>query len=298
MMKSSSPSLIKPFLKWAGGKTQLLSEISQKLPQKKEANFIYLEPFLGSGAVLFWVLNTYPNVQRVFVNDLNKDLINSYKIVKFDVENLIQKLKIFQSEFHTLLTTEEKKIYFYEKRSLFNNRASTAMEQAALLIFLNRTCFNGLYRVNKKNEFNVPMGSYKCPKICDEDNLRNVSKALENVSILCGDFKETAKFANEQAIFYLDPPYKPVSNTSNFNSYAAIDFNDVEQRRLKSFCDVLTQKGAKWILSNSDVKTADNKNDFFDELYTNYKIERVLAKRNINSKANRRGIVTELLISN
>lgn len=295
---SNKSPLLKPFLKWAGGKTQLLSEISQKFPNDKNTEFVYFEPFLGSGAVLFWVLNTFPNIKSITVNDLNEDLINTYKIVKSDVESLIQQLQVFQTEYHSLIDLDAKKTFFYNKRALFNSRSCSSTEQAALLIFLNRTCFNGLYRVNKKNEFNVPIGSYKKPMICDEHNLRLVSKALEKVTILCGDFYDVLNSVTSDSMVYLDPPYKPLSQTSSFNTYASVEFNDSEQIRLKLFCDKLTEKGCSWLLSNSDVKGVDGENGFFDELYSDYKITRVMAKRNINSNSSKRGKLTELLIAN
>ena len=227
----------KPFLKWAGGKTQLLDSINSKFPYEKDDAFVYIEPFVGSGAVLFWVLNNYPNLKKAIVNDINTDLMNSYKTIKTDVESLIPILKKWESEYHNLSDNQElKKEYYYPKRALFNKRTSNQAIQTALFIFLNRTCFNGLYRVNKKGEFNVPIGSYKKPRICDEGNLRAVSKVLESVEILNGDFESTIDYATENTFFYFDPPYKPLSETSSFNSYAKDEFDDNEQIRLAEFC--------------------------------------------------------------
>lgn len=289
----------KPFLKWAGGKTQLLQYIEDKFPYTKNDRFSYVEPFVGSGAVLFWVLNSFPNLKKVVINDINQDLVEAYKTIKNDVQELILVLKKYESEYHLFSEiTEEKKQYYYNKRQEFNSRSSDRVTQSALLIFLNRTCFNGLYRVNKKNEFNVPIGSYKRPMICDESNLLAVSQKLQKVEIITGDFEATLSYANEKTIFYLDPPYKPLSETSSFNSYAKEVFCDDEQLRLKRFCDDLNTLNAKWILSNSDVKGGDLASDFFDELYASYKILRVAAKRSINSNATKRGFVSELLITN
>ncbi len=183
---------------------------------------------------------------------------------------------------------------------MFNQRNSSNIIQAALLIFLNRTCFNGLYRVNKKNQFNVPMGSYKKPMICDRDNLLVVSKLLQKVEILHGDFEKTLDRVptNSYSLFYFDPPYKPLSKTANFNSYANNNFNDDEQIRLKQFCDKLDKLNYSWILSNSDVKTGNDEDNFFDQLYSKYYINRVLARRSINSNASQRGKLNELLITN
>jgi len=290
----------KPFLKWAGGKTQLLDSIQTHFPYSKENEFVYIEPFVGSGAVLFWTLNNYPHIKRAVINDINADLINTYNIVKTNVKGLVAILKKWEVEYHKLAELQEsKKTYYYSKRDLFNERCSDNVTQAALFIFLNRTCFNGLYRVNKSNKFNVPIGSYKTPMICDEDNLYLVSDALKDVHLLNGDFELTKQYADENTFFYLDPPYKPLSKTSSFNSYAKGSFDDDEQERLNKFCMRLSTEGHKFLLSNSDVKGQDvHDDDFFDKLYGNFRIERVSARRNINSNSSKRGYLTELLISN
>ncbi|RNI33805.1 DNA adenine methylase [Hanamia caeni] len=290
----------KPFLKWAGGKTQLISAIEKVLPQRiREQKFVYAEPFVGSGAVLFWMLNHFPNLERAVINDINADLVNTYKIIAARPKELISILEILQNEFHNLEGKEvEKKIYYYRKRELYNLKKEEKTGHAALFIFLNRTCFNGLYRVNRKNNFNVPMGSYKKPCICDSQNILNVSKALQKVTILGGDFEQTLNYANKHSLFYLDPPYKPLNRTSNFNSYARDEFGDKEQIRLKNFCSLLDCKGHAWILSNSDLKTNDTNNNFFDDLYSDFTISRVEARRNINSVAEKRGTLKELLITN
>lgn len=292
--------MAKPFLKWAGGKTQLLNEIQKLLPKEiGNGRYTYAEPFLGSGAVLFWMLEHYPNLSNVVVNDINVDLINCYLSIRDDVEELVAILAKWEKEYHALVDKKEtKKAYYYNKRKQFNKRQSERVMQSALFIFLNRTCFNGLYRVNRKNKFNVPIGSYKRPRICDADNLRAVSKAISEVTFLNGDFEGVLKFVKGKALFYLDPPYKPISTTSSFTAYAKGPFDDQEQKRLKSFCDSLDAKGYKWILSNSDVKAKEPENLFFDELYAGFEINRVLAKRNINSNAKKRGKLTELLITN
>ncbi len=275
----------KPFLKWAGGKTQLINDIEKTLPTNiTQTDFIYIEPFVGSGAILFWMLNNFPNLQKAVINDINEDLINTYKTIASRPKELISILQILQDEFHGLEgKDEEKKEYYYSKRELYNTRKEEQSGQAALFIFLNRTCFNGLYRVNRKNEYNVPMGSYKRPTICDTENILVVSKALNRVEILCGDYEETLNFADNNTLFYFDPPYKPLSETSSFNSYAKDEFNDAEQIRLRDFCHKLDALNHTWILSNSDVKGKDENDNFFDELYADFKIERVDAKRSINA---------------
>ena len=287
----------KPFLKWAGGKTQLLHSISIQFPYNKSDAFVYIEPFVGSGAVLFWVLNHFPNIKQVIINDVNSGLMNTYHAIAESVETVIQQLKCWEMEYHSL-SEETKKAYYYSKRERFNQRVSTQSVQAALFIFLNRTCFNGLYRVNKSNQFNVPIGRYKKPSICDTKNLRQVSQMLKKVTILTGDFEQTLAYAEQQTCFYLDPPYKPLSDTSNFNSYAKDSFDDNEQIRLKHFCDQLALSNYKWILSNSDVKGKIKNSNFFDDLYENYQINRVPAKRSINANASKRGQLNELLITN
>ena len=287
----------KPFLKWAGGKTQLISEIKKNLPNMTVDT--YVEPFVGSGAVLFWVLNEFSRLKKAVVNDINEDLINTYKTIQSAPKELISVLTTLQNEYHSLEDTDEKKKeYYYHKRELFNNRQQSQTEHSALFIFLNRTCFNGLYRVNRKNGFNVPMGSYKKPTICDKSNLLAVSEALKKVELLCGDFEQTAIYAYSNTLFYFDPPYKPLSETSSFNSYAKDEFNDDEQIRLKKFCEKLDNLGHSWILSNSDVKGKNAEDNFFDDLYSNFAIKRVDAKRSINANPEKRGLLTELLITN
>jgi len=291
---------VKPFIKWAGGKNQLLAKIDSVIPVEiKNTEFTYIEPFVGGGAVLFWILQTYPNIKKAVINDINTDLINAYKTIQENVEKLILKLEKWESEYHNLSeNVEKKKEYYYSKRTLFNRRVSDNITQTALFIFLNRTCFNGLYRVNRKNEFNVPIGSYKKPMICDKDNLRAVSNLLQNVIILNSDFEHTLKYAKNKTLFYFDPPYKPLSETSSFNSYAKDEFDDNEQTRLAKFCEKIDILDYNWILSNSDVKGKNPNDNFFDDLYSRFNIKRVLARRNINSNPNKRGELTELLITN
>lgn len=298
-MKPKVSNQAKPFLKWAGGKTQLLPAIEARFPFTSQQSFTYVEPFVGSGAVLFWVLENYPKLKQVVINDINSDLIAAYKIIALQVNELIEILSTWQAEYH-LLNADKKaqQAFYYSKRELFNQRSSNELMQTALLIFLNRTCFNGLYRVNSKNGFNVPMGQYKNPKICDAENLKAVSEALKKVELWNTDFETIAKGINTPAFFYIDPPYKPVSNSSNFNTYATSTFGDTEQIRLKYFCDQLHQQGKLWMLSNSDVKALNPDDNFFDTLYQSYSIARVPARRNINSNGKKRGILMELLITN
>lgn len=292
--------IAKPFLKWAGGKTQLINDIEKALPKDiSRDKFTYIEPFVGSGAVLFSMINKFPNLERAVINDINEDLINTYETIASRPNELISILEILQNEFHDLDGNDDnKKLYYYKKRALYNIRNEEQSGQAALFIFLNRTCFNGLYRVNRKNEFNVPMGSYKKPTICDKENILAVNKALQKVEIMCGDYQATLKFAVANTLFYFDPPYKPLSQTSSFNAYAKYEFNDHEQIRLKDFCTKLDALNHNWILSNSDVKGKDINDNFFDDLYSDFNIQRVDARRSINAHPEKRGSLKELLITN
>jgi len=290
----------KPFLKWAGGKSQLIEQIKQNLPKELcTQKFTYIEPFVGSGAMLFWMISTFPNIEKVVINDINADLISTYTTIKNTPNELIAILQKLQDEYHSFYDDPvERKEYYLQKRRLYNLRTSNTIEQSALFIFLNRTCFNGLYRVNRKNEFNVPMGNYTKPTICDKENILAVSESLQKVTILCGDYEETLHYATKNSFFYFDPPYKPLSSTSSFNSYAKDTFDDDEQMRLQKFCQKLDHLGYQWMLSNSDVKNQNPNDDFFDELYKDFQIQRVEAKRSINADSSKRGKITELLMTN
>lgn len=292
--------MAKPFLKWAGGKTQLINEIDNILPKHViDKEFTYIEPFVGSGAFLFWMLENYPNLKRAIINDANEDLMITYQVIADEPEALIDILDTFQVEYHSLDDDlDKKKEYYYDKRNIYNTRKESKVMRAALFIFLNRTCFNGLYRVNRKNQFNVPIGSYKKPRISDKDNILAVSEALQKVVILSGDYEETLKYVDDNTLFYFDPPYKPLSNTSSFNSYAKDEFDDDEQIRLRDFCRKIDSIEHTWILSNSDVKNGSGGDDFFDVLYDDFVIYRVEAKRRINANPSKRGKLTELLITN
>lgn len=288
----------KPFLKWAGGKTQLINEIKSSLPDfVYDQEFTYIEPFVGSGAVLFWMLNNFSNLTKAIINDKNTDLINVYKVIKYNPSLLIEVLTGFEKEYHPL-TQIQRKVFFAKYRNMFNSRGKDDIFQAALFIFLNRTCFNGLYRVNKKNEFNVPIGSYEMPMICDEDNIFAVCKILHKVEILNGDYEKTFEYASKNTLFYFDPPYKPLNKTSAFTSYSFDSFDDEEQIRLNRFCKKLDSHNFSWLLSNSDMKNVNIEDEFFDDLYGEFEIKRVNARRAINSDPNKRGKLKELLIKN
>lgn len=291
----------KPFIKWVGGKGQLLPEINKLYPIELGKNINkYAEIFLGGGAVLFDILSKY-KLDEVYISDKNLELINTYKSIRDNVDILIKSLKEMEEQYIPL-NNEDRKIYYYEKREEYNslkiNSEMNNIEKAILFIFLNKTCFNGLYRVNKKGEFNVPMGAYKKPKICDEENLKNVSLTLRNVKIVYADYRESEKFIDDKTFVYIDPPYRPLNITSSFTSYTENDFNDKEQIELAEYINVLNKKGAKIVISNSDPKNNDIDDNFFDKLYKNYNINRVKATRMLNSNASLRGAINELLITN
>lgn len=290
----------KPFLKWAGGKTQLINDIEKALPLDfKDQKYTYVEPFVGGGAVLFWMLENFPNIERAIINDINGDLTNCYKVIADQPQKLISILEKFQKKFNSFDNEDEnRKKYYLEQRALFNTRSKDLITQAALLIFLNKTCFNGLYRVNKSNGFNVPMGDSTKKTICDKENILAVSRVLQRVEILTGDYKETLKCATKNTLFYFDPPYKPLSETSSFNTYTKDNFGDNEQIELRDFCKKLDDKNYKWILSNSDLKGKNELDTFFDDIYKEFNIQRVFARRSINAIGSKRGKLTELLITN
>lgn len=291
---------VKPFLKWAGGKGQLLSEIEKYYPFEDGEITKYAEPFVGGGAVLFDILCKY-DLNAVYISDINAELINTYRIIRDDIETLIDMLIAMQNEFIPM-DTNERKAYYLDKRERFNElkingNESINIEKAALMIFLNKTCFNGLFRVNKKGFFNVPMGSYKNPLICDEENLRAVSEKLQNVTVVCGDYRESASFIDDSTFVYFDPPYRPITDTSSFTAYTENLFSDKEQIELARFVDDMHRKGAKVVISNSDPKNYNTEDDFFDNIYSSHKIKRVEATRMINCNSEARGKIKELLIS-
>ena len=292
---------VKPFLKWAGGKGQLLKEIEHFYPFADGYITKYAEPFVGGGAVLFDILNKY-KLKEVYISDINAELINTYCVIRDNVDALIEKLYSMQNDFIPL-DSDKRKAYYLQKRELFNElkvngSENINIEKSALMIFLNKTCFNGLFRVNKKGLFNVPMGAYKNPLICDENNLRAVSAKLQNVNIVCGDYRKSADFIDENTFVYFDPPYRPITDTSSFTAYTENLFNDEEQIELARFVNKMHKKGAKIVISNSDPKNTNTDDNFFDDIYSAHKIKRVEATRMINSNSTARGKIKELLISN
>lgn len=269
---------IKPFLKWVGGKRQLIPEIEKHIPENIDT---YYEPFIGAGAIL---LHLQP--QKAVISDMNKELINCYNVIKNKKDELIKELSKHKNE----------KDYFYEIRKwdqADNYSQRSDVERAARIIYLNKTCFNGLYRVNKKGYFNTPFGKYSNPTIVDKDNLNNLSLFFNacNLNIYNQDFEKTIKDAKEGDFVYFDPPYDPLTETASFTSYDSSGFGKEEQKRLKKVVDELTKKKVKVLLSNSCTQ-------FIKELYKDYTIIEVKAKRSINSDSTKRGEISEVLIKN
>ena len=293
-------TIAKPFIKWVGGKGQLIEQLEAKLPADFDNwdNATYIEPFIGGGAMLFYMLQQHPNIKRAVINDINPDLITCYRTVRDNVELLIPALRDIQAEYHALSDMEAKREMFMAVRQSYNEKNLDPIENTVKFFFLNRTCFNGLYRVNKRGLYNVPWGKYIQPQICDEYTLRTDSELLKRVEILEGDFEDTLSYAQGNTLFYIDPPYLPLSDTSSFNDYTKDAFNDDSQVRLKEFCDHVNVDGHCFMLSNSDCKGKNEADNFFEVLYANYYIDRVMASRNVNANGAKRGKISELLIRN
>ncbi|MBR3855437.1 MAG: DNA adenine methylase [Bacteroidaceae bacterium] len=290
----------KPFIKWVGGKGQLIEQLEALLPPDfaERDNVTYIEPFVGGGAMLFYMLQNFPNIKSAVINDINQDLMLCYKVVRDNPTELVELLNSIQCEYYALNSEEERKIFFLKQRELFNTKTLSRIENTALFFFLNKTCYNGLYRVNKSGKFNVPFGKYVAPTICDAKTIYADSKLLQNVEIMTGDFEQTLMKIKGDTFFYFDPPYRPLSSTSNFNDYAKDGFNDEAQIRLKLFCDRLNEVGVNFMLSNSDCLATNGTDRFFDDLFAEYKIERVWASRNVNAIASKRGKIKEIVVNN
>lgn len=299
---------IKPFIKWVGGKTQLLDILNKNLPNDLNNIDTYMEPFIGGGAMLFNVVPQLPNIKKIIISDLNYKLINVYNVIKDN--KLFDKFKNillqYQYTYDNLLISDERKNLFYTIRKNFNlydkDIEEGKVEHAAEFIFLNKTCFNGLYRENLKGEFNAPWNKSKKACIYDEENLNNVHDFLNkyNVQIYSESFQDAVKRISykDKALVYFDPPYRPLTKTSAFTSYTKSSFNDTDQKKVKECGDLINLYNSYFMISNSDPKNADVNDDFFDELYKDYNIIRIPARRCINSKGNKRGAINELLIKN
>lgn len=293
---------IRPFVKWAGGKGSLIPQLNNFYPYELRNGIIetYIEPFVGGGAVLIDILQKY-NVEQAYAFDINIDLINCYNVIKNNVEELIEILEQMETEYLNL-EQEGRKEYFYNKRDEYNNYSLKEKEQniqrASQFIYLNRTCFNGLYRVNKAGKFNVPAGNYKNPTICDSDNLRDLSTLIQNVEFIYGDYKKSMEHVTENTFVYFDPPYRPLNVTSAFTSYTKEDFNDENQKELAQFYRELNERNAKLMLSNSNPKNTNKEDHFFDNIYQGFNIDEIYASRMINANSKGRGKISEILVTN
>ena len=298
----------RPFLKWAGGKTQLLDQFSNHFPLELVAGNItrYVEPFLGGGALFLDLVGRF-SIEEAYLWDINAELVLAYRVVQREPQALIDYLLVHERDYLSL-ADDGREAYFYSIRDAYNDQrykidynhfSDEWVRRAGYMLFLNKTCFNGLYRVNRKAAFNVPFGRYKRPAILDQENILRVSQSLQIAQIRVGSFEECQPYVNKHTFVYFDPPYRPISATSNFTSYSKDKFDDDDQRRLGAFFSSLHDgNGAKLMLSNSDPKNYDEQDTFFDELYGTYNIHRVQANRMINSNAAKRGKITELLVTN
>ena len=294
--------MAKPFLKWAGGKRQLITEIESRLPPNISEIHTYVEPFIGGGALLFHMLENY-DFEEVHISDINLELVLCYRQLQSSVEDVIlffeKLIDTFPDE------TEARSDFFYQLRELWNSNLDIESmtdkkrsERVAQMIFLNKTCFNGLFRLNRSGKFNVPTGRYKKPSFPSSESLKDVHLALQNVNIHHGSYEECLNWVGENSFVYFDPPYRPLSKTSSFISYSKGDFNDQHQSDLASLTKALDRKKVKFLLSNSDPKNTVSDDEFFDDLYAGFEINRVFANRAINSNPSKRGKISELLIRN
>jgi len=303
-MRVPSP---RPFLKWAGGKTQLLPALVRMVPRKvREGKVpVYVEPFVGGGAVYFH-FNSRFRFRECHIFDVNEEIFLAYTVVRDRVDELIEVLQELAGEYLSRDIAGRRE-YYREVRDAFNNRRikiargqfhPSWVERAARLIFLNRTCYNGLFRVNSRGEFNVPYGRYRNPLIVNEPLLRQDSLLLRNTSVHLGDFSRSFPFMSEETFAYFDPPYRPISRTARFTAYSQDGFSDAEQERLARFFAACDAKGALLMLSNSDPRNTDPCDDFFDRLYGDFSITRVPARRAINSDGAGRGSISEVVVTN
>lgn len=302
---TTTPKPAKPFLKWAGGKTQLLSQFAAYYPAQLGDGGVtkYFEPFLGSGAVFLDILQKYP-IREVHLGDINEELILVYRVVQKNPEELLAQLADLKRAYLGL-SEAGRKLLFYEVREEYNrdrhkiNRRYSKkawIPRAAQMIFLNKTCFNGLFRLNRSGAFNVPFGRYREPRIVDPDNLRAVSRLLQKAEIRHGHFDVFSRDIDARSFVYFDPPYRPLSKTASFTAYSRHAFGDAEQTALAAYFARLDREhGAKLMLSNSACGEED---DFLRTLYRDYRIGQVYAGRMINSNAGKRGKIPELLITN
>jgi len=298
----------KPFLKWAGGKGQLISQFQEYYPKDLYIKRIdkYIEPFIGGGAIFFDIMQNF-KINSAYISDVNKDLILTYKIIQQKPEILCDYLEQYQNDYDKTIQDDRNNLFLSIRKHFNTQRFEINYKQlsdnwiprAAQLIFLNKTCFNGLYRLNSKGEFNVPYGKYPNPTILDSGNIFAVSKLLQNVEIRNANYSECFNETTSNSFVYFDPPYKPISKTASFTTYTGTEFTDKEQIELANFYRKLDiEKQAKLMLSNSDPKNENPTDDFFDTVFKNYNLHRVNASRAINCNGEKRGKIKELVITN
>lgn len=296
--------MVKPFVKWAGGKGKLIPKLEDNLPKKfgTQERITYIEPFVGGGAMLFSLLEKYENIQRAIINDINPALINCYRIIKNEPDALIGELQDLRDSYFELHTHEGRRAFYNACREAYNEipvKARDSIHTAALFVFMNKTCFNGLYRENKKGGFNVPYGKHVRPGIYDEKTIMEAHKTLQRVEIMQGNYANVLKLVNwdEYNFFYFDPPYRPLSPTKKFNQYSMYAFNDPEQEALRDFCAFIDKHGGHFMLSNSDSELEPGVS-YFDKLYKDFHVFRISAPRLINAFIPGRQTENEILVRN
>ncbi|NKC59422.1 Dam family site-specific DNA-(adenine-N6)-methyltransferase [Vagococcus fluvialis] len=292
-------------IKWAGGKSKLAPVIEEKILENVSIDKIdtYVEPFLGGGSFFFHMVQKY-NFKNIVISDINEELINLYKVIQKKPKKLMESAAELQDKYNSLSDLEEKSEFYYLVRNEYNESIMNELkdefdvEQAVSFLFLNKVGFNGLYRVNLKGKFNVPFGKREKASLFKEDNILGVSELLQGVTIQHSNYDETLEYVDNKTLVYFDPPYRPLSTSSSFTSYAKSDFNDDSQIKLADYCKKIDKLGAKFALSNSDPKNSSLDDNFFDELYKEFSISRVYAKRMIGAKTASRGKVSEILVTN
>ena len=307
MLTFSGQQTARPFLKWAGGKGQLLTQLERLFPPALHEGSIqrYIEPFVGSGALFFRVRQAYL-IQEYMLADVNPELVLAYKTIQQDVESLLTELGDLEGRYLPLDEGARRDFYYHIRQQYNLGRGRLSLEEfqpawvnrTAQMLFLNRTCYNGLFRLNASGAFNVPFGRYTNPRLLDAENLRLVSRLLQGVSITCDDFTAIESQVDATTFVYFDPPYRPISKTAHFTSYSQHNFDDAQQLRLANFFRCLDGYGARLMLSNSDPHNLDPGDNFFEQAYPGFRIERVLAGRNINSQSQKRAPISELVILN
>lgn len=302
--KMTNPHEAGPFVKWAGGKSKLVDVILHNVSENINLNEIkhYLEPFVGGGAMFFYLANHY-NFESMTIMDINLDLINCYKAIKESPTTLIRKMDELQNRYNNFTSIGEKESFYYEMRNIYNDYRKKEnliefidFERAAQFIFLNKSCFNGLYRVNRSGGYNVPFGKKETLNIYNERNILSIYEVLQRTEIIHGDYRRTLDFVQNDTFVYFDPPYRPITSSAAFTAYAESGFNDNDQENLAQLCNQLYIQGVRFAVSNSDPHNSDPTDMFFDELYRDFNIYRISASRQIAAESSSRNPVSEILV--